>query len=120
MAQHNDFGKKGEELACSFLEENNFKILEKNWRFRSLEIDIIAQSNDAIHIVEVKTRKTDFFGSPEEFVTITKQKNLITSTNEYLRNHTTDLNVQFDIIAIILNNNKLSIKYIENAFYPLA
>ena len=71
MAEHNDLGKFGEELAVDFLEKNGYEILETNWVFDKAEIDIIAQKNGILAVVEVKTRSSLDFGLPQEFV---KQK----------------------------------------------
>ena len=72
MASHNDFGKEGEELAALWLSERGYDILHRNWRFGKLEIDIVAKKNEKLHIIEVKTRKGNFFGLPEDGV---KRKN---------------------------------------------
>ncbi len=68
MAEHNELGKKGEELAVNHLEENGYEILERNWVFQKAEIDIIAQKDEVLAIVEVKTRSSLDFGSPQDFV----------------------------------------------------
>ena len=68
MAEHNDLGKFGEELAVDFLEKNGYEILETNWVFDKAEIDIIAQKNGILAVVEVKTRSSIDFGLPQDFV----------------------------------------------------
>ena len=68
MAEHNDLGKFGEELAVEFLEKNGYTILETNWFFNKAEIDIIAQKENILAVVEVKTRSSLDFGLPQEFV----------------------------------------------------
>jgi putative endonuclease len=67
MALHNEIGKIGEEIALKFLKNAGYEVLELNWRFRKLEIDIIAKEGDILIAVEVKTRKSDEFGSPDVF-----------------------------------------------------
>ena len=59
MAEHNELGKKGEKLAIDFLLKNGYKILETNYRFLKAEVDIIAQKDEVLAVVEVKTRSTD-------------------------------------------------------------
>ena len=118
MAKHNDLGKEGEILAAEYLQKKDFRILETNWRFEKKEIDIIAQKEDFIIIVEVKSRSTDFFGRPEEFVTEAQQRNLIEAADNYLQNLNYDAEVRFDIISIVMNKNKTIIKHIEDAFIP--
>jgi putative endonuclease len=120
MAQHNALGTDGEKLAAHYLVEKGYSILETNWRFGKKEIDIIAQIGNTIAVVEVKTRSTDYFGDPEESVTLSKQKYLIEAADEYLQSLDFDAEVRFDIISIIKANSKLSIHHIEEAFIPLA
>ncbi len=118
MAEHNITGQKGEELAAKYLEEKGYVILEKNWRFKNLEADIIATSSKTLIIAEVKTRKSNYFGEPETFVTRQKQKNLIKTAHEYILRNNLDLDVRFDIISVIMNDSS-SVKHIEDAFYPV-
>ena len=118
MAEHNNTGKKGEEMAATFLREKGMTILETNWRFGYLEADIIAKFEKTLVVIEVKTRKSNYFGEPESFVTKQKQKNLIKAANEYIERKNLDLEVRFDIISIVLNDYN-AIKHIEDAFYPL-
>ena len=116
MAEHNNTGKKGEEMAATFLREKGMTILETNWRFGYLEADIIAKFEKTLVVIEVKTRKSNYFGEPESFVTKQKQKNLIKAANEYIERKNLDLEVRFDIISIVLNDYN-AIKHIEDAFY---
>ena len=71
-------------------------------------------------VAEVKTRKSNFFGEPEEFVTRQKQKHLIKAANAYIEKNNLDLEVRFDIISIILSGNEQKIFHIEDAFHPIA
>ncbi|MDT8412610.1 MAG: YraN family protein [Vicingaceae bacterium] len=116
MAQHNELGKQGEEKALIFLLKQGYKIVATNWHEHKFEIDIIALNNNEIVFVEVKTRATDFFGSPEEAVTTAKQQHLINGANYYLEQNEIDLNARFDVIAIVLNKNKVVINHIKDAF----
>lgn len=116
MAEHNDTGTKGEELAASFLQNKGFVILEKNWRFKNFEADIIATIADTLVIAEVKTRKSNYFGEPETFVNKQKQKNLIKTGNAYIQQNNLDLEVRFDIISIILGDHQMKVNHIEDAF----
>src|ERR1035437_8895236 len=81
-------GKKGEEQAIAFLRALGYQILHVNWRYKHLEIDIIAQDSDFLVIVEVKTRKNADFGEPETFVTKKKQQKIIRATHQYIVQHT--------------------------------
>jgi putative endonuclease len=77
MAEHNLVGERGEQLATEYLSKNGYEIIERNWRFKKAEIDIIAIFKDEIVIVEVKTRTSEEFENPKEAVTISKQKNIV-------------------------------------------
>jgi putative endonuclease len=76
MAEHNELGKKGEQLAIDFLIEKEYKILEKNYRFQKAEVDIIAQKDAVLAVVEVKTRSSNYFGNPQDFVNPKKNKTI--------------------------------------------
>ncbi len=117
MAQHNELGKKGEQLAVDFLIENKYDIIERNYRFEKAEVDIIAQKEDVLAIVEVKTRSTADFGNPEDFVKPKQIKNLVKAVNEYVVENDLDVEVRFDIIAIVKAKSGYDIEHLEDAFY---
>lgn len=116
MAEHNILGKEGEDMACRFLEENGYSILERNWKWRKLEIDIIACKDCELVIVEVKTRRNNLFGQPEDFVSDYKIRNIINAADAYIKKKRIDMSVRFDIISITGHNNDSEINHIENAF----
>ena len=115
MATHNELGKKGEDLAAEFLQKNGYAILERNWRFKKAEVDIIRKS-DVLAVIEVKTRSTNHFGNPQDFVNQKKIKLLVEAINEYVITKDLDVEVRFDIIAILKNQQKFEIDHIEDAF----
>lgn len=117
MAQHNELGKKGEQLAVDFLIENNYDIVERNYRFDKAEVDIIAKKDDILAIVEVKTRSSLDFGNPQDFVKPKQIKNLVKAVDEYVTENNLDVEVRFDIIAIVKQKNDYEIEHLENAFY---
>lgn len=117
MAEHNDTGIKGEELAAAHLKQKGYTILETNWRFKNLEADIIATIDKTLIIAEVKTRRSNYFGEPETFVNKQKQTNLIKTANEYILQNELDMEVRFDIVSVIYNDTKNSVNHIEDAFY---
>jgi putative endonuclease len=118
MAEFHETGKQGEAIALNHLRQNGYTILETNWQSGHKEIDIIAQKNDQLVIIEVKARKTAFFGEPEEFVTKSKQKMLIVAANHYLFKNNLDLEVRFDIISVLFKGDNYRVNHIEDAFYP--
>jgi len=119
MAKHNEIGKKGEQIALEFIKDKNYKILHTNWRFGKKEIDIVAINNKMLAIIEVKTRTSTNFSLPEQTVSLQKQKFLIDAANAYVEIFNIDLEIRFDIISIIINNNKQKIDHLEDAFFPL-
>lgn len=117
MATHNDFGKKAEDLAVEYLIKNSYKILVRNFRFQKAEIDIIAEKENLIIVAEVKGRSTDAFMLPQEAVTKTKIKSIVSAANHYLEEFNKNQEVRFDIISILPDEKKnLIIEHIENAF----
>ncbi len=117
MADHNDFGSFGEELAVAHLVKKGFKILATNWVFKHKEIDIIAKKPPFIVFVEVKTRRTNYFGEPYTFVDRKKQNFIIKAANEYIVQNDLKEEARFDIISILYNDRGKDIKHIEDAFY---
>lgn len=116
MAEHNDFGATGEQLAREFLVNQGYTLLETNWRYLSHEVDIIAQKDDILAFVEVKTRNSRFLGEPEVFVSRTQQKSYIAVANAYVQQHNRSEEVRFDIISIVINSKERSVKHIPGAF----
>lgn len=119
MASHNDLGALGEQFALEYLLEKNYQILETNWVCGHKEVDIIAKDGDTIVFVEVKTRHDKCLVDPEITVDYYKQRHLIWAANSYVNRYQYDLDVRFDIIAIVVNpNNEKKIEHIVDAFYP--
>lgn len=117
MAQHNELGKKGEALAVDFLLKNGYDVIERNYVFQKAEVDIIAQKKDILAVVEVKTRSTIDFGNPQDFVKPKQIKNLVKAIDEYVTVNDLDVEVRFDIIAIVKEKGGFKIEHLENAFY---
>lgn len=117
MATHNDLGKKAEDLAVEYLEKNSYKILVRNFRFQKAEIDIIAEKENLIVVVEVKARSTDAFMLPQEAVIKTKIKLIVSAANYYLEEFKKNQEVRFDIISVLPDEkSNFTIEHIENAF----
>jgi putative endonuclease len=117
MAEHNELGKLGEELAVEFLRKNGYEILETNWTFQKAEIDIIAQKENTLAVVEVKTRSSLEFGLPQDFVKPKKIQLLVKAVNEYVVSKNLDVEVRFDIIAVHKENKSFAIEHLKDAFY---
>ncbi|MBI9033391.1 MAG: YraN family protein [Bacteroidales bacterium] len=118
MADHNDLGNQGEQLALQHLLSQGHKLKEKNWQSGKGEIDIITLHDDCIVFTEVKTRSTNYFGEPEVFVTRSKQKMIIDTANRYINRFDVELEARFDIISVLIVKGQPTINHIEDAFYP--
>ena len=118
MSEHIKLGKRGESLAVEYLKSRGYKILEMNWRTKHKEIDIIALDKNEIVFIEVKTRKNDHFGDPEEAVNLKKQKFLVNAAENYIISNKIDLDARFDIISIISDGSSHNINHIKEAFCP--
>ena len=103
MAEHNDFGKWGEDEAAHFLERKGYVILERDWRLGKRDLDIIALTEDqsTIVFVEVKSRDNNAFQEPEESVDVPKMRNLAIAANGYIKLNGISMDVRFDIISIV-------------------
>ena len=121
MAQHLDLGRKGENLAKTFLEGLGYEILDENWTHGKAEVDLIAYKDRMIIFTEVKTRTGNGFGEPEDFVDMRKQKLLADAADEYIYLMDHQGEVRFDIISILFDRNEnYTLKHIEDAFWPSA
>jgi len=111
------FGKISEEQASSFLESQGYRILFHNYKARGSEIDIIAREKDTICFVEVKSRCSDRFGSPQEAVTPAKQQKIARAALMFLQeNKLQDKSCRFDVVAIIRQAGKEKFSLFRDAF----
>lgn len=118
MAEHNRLGRRGEDAAVKYLQSKGHHILERNWRFRGYEIDIVTAVETCIVFVEVKTRASTAWGDPEDFVDIRRMRRMITAANSYLLHHKVDKPARFDVVAIVWSDAQFEIRHIEDAFLP--
>jgi putative endonuclease len=102
MAKHLQIGKQGEDLAVDFFCSKGYRIIERNWRYRHWEIDLVFSKNQILHFVEVKTKSSDKYGFPEEAVTRSKFRYLLSAAEEYLFQHSHWKRIQFDVLSIVL------------------
>lgn len=118
MKQH-ELGIYGENLAVKELIKKGYEIIDRNFRFKKFEIDIIAKKNLQLVVCEVKTRVTATIGEPFKAVTRNKQKQIITTADYFIKSKNLDIDVRFDIISIVHNSFRTKIEHIEDAFSPL-
>ena len=116
MATHNELGVLGERLAVNLLQKKGYTILERNWRYLKAEIDILAIKEGVLVVVEVKTRSTDVFGDPQNFISSKKIKLLVMAANQYVVARNLNHEVRFDVVAVLLQKNKKKLLHLENAF----
>lgn len=118
MSKHNTIGTNGELFAKKFLEKKGYHILAQNWRWGKKEIDIIAESQDCIVFIEVKTRSNIAYGYPEEAVSEKKKNFLKEAASAYYEQNLCDKMIRFDIISILLNpKGDFEIVHLEDSFY---
>ena len=121
LSRHNQIlGNFGESFAVNFLRKNGYRILERNYKTKTAEIDIITQKGEYIIFIEVKTRQTENFGRPAEAVDRRKQQKIIAAAATYMQDHP-GVNARFDVVEIIADrhNGKFlprEIEHIEEAF----
>ncbi|MEA1885823.1 MAG: YraN family protein [Bacteroidota bacterium] len=118
MAKSHSLGKNGEQLALKYLKDNGYRVIEKNWLTGRKEIDIIAEDDEFIIFIEVKTRMADFQVHPREAVSVPKQRNMIYAAQTYIQRNEIEKEARFDIISIIMDGPKHELEHVKDAFYP--
>ena len=116
MALHNDLGKEGEARAANYLMEHGYKIRHTNWFYDKMELDIVAEKEGWLVVVEVKTRSTETFEHPEEAITNAKIRRIVTAADGYIQTYNIDLPTRFDVVSVIPDRNGFHIDHIEDAF----
>ena len=116
--EHLDLGKSGEELAAGLLKQNGYKIIARNYKTKLGEIDIIAEDKDTLCFIEVKTRKSDNFGLPQEAIFKHKQRQISKVAINFLKNNNLlEKKARFDVIAITyLEKDNPRLDLIKDAF----
>lgn len=117
MALHNEFGKAGENAAKETLIKYGYTIRETNWKCGKLEIDIVAEKDGRIIIVEVKTRSSDYV-APVNAIDKRKISHLVKAANAYIKHYDLPHEVQFDIITLVGKPEDFTIEHIADAFMP--
>ncbi len=117
--RHYELGKEGEKVAKEYLITGGYRILETNWKNKGNEIDIIARKKNVIAIVEVKSRSSTIFKQAYEAVDRNKQRIIIRVAESYIFKNRLDVEVRFDIITVVFDNQKHQVNHIKNAFYPM-
>lgn len=118
MVSTTDTGNQAEELAKNYLRKQGLRLIERQYRSKVGEIDLIMQDKQTLVFVEVRYRETDEFGTPEETITLPKQRRLIRTALLYQQTHdyTANLLSRFDVVAILGSGLNLKITWIPDAF----
>lgn len=122
MAEHNDLGKWGEDVAVSFLEKKGYRICDRDWKVGKRDLDIVAMTEDGQQLVfvEVKTRQSADMQEPEQAVDSRKMRNLAFAANAYVKSHDWSLQIRFDIISVIGKmKNEEQVEHWIDAFNPM-
>ncbi len=114
MADHNELGRRGEEIARKYLELKDYVIIDQNWRFRKWEIDLVALKDDLVVIVEVKTRSHGF-SDIGDLISEKKEQNLLDAANAYMENMEDNLECRIDLIVIQTKAHNSDVIHIEDA-----
>lgn len=109
-------GKAAEAFACSHLQKNGLRLIEKNFRCRSGEIDLIMQHDNALVFIEVRYRKNQDFGGAKASVTLSKQRKIKTTARYYMQQKGREFYARFDVVAICGEEQDLQYEWIQNAF----
>ena len=111
-------GDWGEKLAAAYLKEKGYRIINEQWHYSRYEIDLIAQKENTLVFVEVKTRFSKEYGEPWAAVNYSKQRKICKSADYYLRLFRIDAEPRFDIVSIVHAERKTEITHLEQAFFP--
>lgn len=117
MAHHNTFGKLGEQKAVTFLESKGYKICHRNYRYLNAEIDIVAEKEGILAIVEVKSRNTRFLEDISTVISSKKIKLLTMAANHFIEKNNIDVEVRFDVITVVKKGQEFEIEHFADAFY---
>jgi putative endonuclease len=113
-----EIGEKAETLARQHLRKLGYKILDKNWHHGHLELDIVAQHNNMLVVVEVKARTGLRYEHPSEAVTNTKIKRIVEAADAYLIENNINMGTRFDVITVIFYKKGHELEHFVDAFYP--
>ena len=116
MKGHIEIGRKGESIAANFLKEKGYDIRECNFRYQKSEIDIIAQLDELLVFVEVKTRTSSYFGNPEDAVDPSKEEMIFNASEHYILENDWEGEVRYDIISVVHEKEIPEILHFKDVF----
>ena len=117
MASHNEYGNLGEEAAVNYLRTKGYIILDRHWRTGHKEVDIVAETEGTLVLVEVKARRSEWQCRPMDVLTPMKIRNIVQAADAYVRYKRLDMPIRYDLITISGTAPNLRINHYEEAFY---
>ena len=117
MAPHNKLGNIGETIAVEYLKNKGYKVLSQNWRYKKYEIDIIADNDEFLIFVEVKTRTSDVWGNPEDAVSESKIRKIVEAADYYAKENNICKPIRFDVIAVLQKGKTYEVRHFDDAFF---
>lgn len=118
MSNSYNFGQEAEKRAADYYHSLGFHILQKNYRYRKAEVDLIVQKDDLLVAVEVKARSSTYFGDPQSFVPNRKIQLLVMAVDAFIQQRDLTVEVRFDIISYTLEKGEWRLEHLVEAFYP--
>lgn len=118
MTEKKEIGNEGELMARNYLLQQGYTIVDTNWHYGHLEIDVIAMKEDVLVFVEVKTRSSTAVSTPQMAVNQQKQKNVIRAANAYILRNGYSCEARFDIISVVKNEKEMVIEHLPDAYSP--
>lgn len=118
LSENHRLGAEGEAAARQYLTAKGYQIRHVNWRSHHLELDIVAETPDELVVIEVKTRRNQYFSHPADAVTDAKIRHIVTATQAYIYLYNIRKDVRFDVMALIpCPPEGFRIEHFENAFF---
>ncbi len=118
MALHNKLGAEGETFACSYLAENGYIILHRNWHYNHKELDIVAMHDNTLVFIEVKTRTSNNWEDPRDTITNAKIRYLADVAEAYIYQFDRHEEARFDVLTLITTPKGFEMEHIFEAFHP--
>ena len=118
MTEKQEIGNEGEAMARDYLLQQGYTIVDVNWQYGHLEIDIIAHKGNTLVFAEVKTRSSAAVLEPQMAVNQQKQRNIIRAANAYILKNRLDFEARFDIITVVKNEKGTVVEHLPDAYGP--
>ena len=119
LPSYMETGRRAEEIAARYLISKGFRLLHRNWRSGRYELDIVAEYEGVLHVVEVKCRRTGGLTTPEEAMTRAKFRSLFRAAERYVALYRLDMDTQFDLVSVRYGEGDgCDVRYIPDVMVP--